>query len=250
MLALTSCHRLLAGLLIAGPLIAAAATGAPARAAPGTSSGSFAASTHSGSASLAAAPSLHSFASRAVRGRAMVPPIVRHPGASAAGRPGSNIAAVPNGHHRSPTGSSSFGGTSTPAQSTTSSESLVIEQSSGASAQTQVPSPPVNNGRNPNLTGGTDPAIGQPSPPVANTFASSGGTAAPDHSGGGGASLAACMGFWEPATHMTKTEWRTTCIRTLNGIDLPVETAGTSSPHTGSAHAGRAHTRSARLKSQ
>jgi hypothetical protein len=38
---------------------------------------------------------------------------------------------------------------------------------------------------------------------------------APSAPGGGGKTLADCMGFWEPATHMTKTEWRAACKRTL-----------------------------------
>ncbi|KAB2911661.1 MAG: hypothetical protein F9K29_21925 [Hyphomicrobiaceae bacterium] len=33
--------------------------------------------------------------------------------------------------------------------------------------------------------------------------------------GGGGKTLADCMGFWERATHMTKAEWRAACLRTM-----------------------------------
>jgi hypothetical protein len=29
-----------------------------------------------------------------------------------------------------------------------------------------------------------------------------------------------CMGYWEPATPMSKSEWRQACRRTLNGTDL------------------------------
>lgn len=29
-------------------------------------------------------------------------------------------------------------------------------------------------------------------------------------------SLAACLALWEPATHMTKSEWKATCRRTLS----------------------------------
>jgi hypothetical protein len=47
-----------------------------------------------------------------------------------------------------------------------------------------------------------------------------GGTLAPDtHPGGGGDTLAACMSFWKADTHMTKSEWHDTCVRTLNGLD-------------------------------
>jgi hypothetical protein len=83
---------------------------------------------------------------------------------------------------------------------------------------------------------------GQPSPPVTDTIASSGGTAAVDHSGGGGETIAACMGFWDTATHMSKVEWRETCKRTLNGLDLPPD-GGKSI--TASAH-GTVHARHAR----
>jgi hypothetical protein len=38
---------------------------------------------------------------------------------------------------------------------------------------------------------------------------------APSAPGGGGKTLADCMGFWEPATHMSKAEWRAACKRTL-----------------------------------
>jgi hypothetical protein len=41
---------------------------------------------------------------------------------------------------------------------------------------------------------------------------------APSTPGGGGKSLSDCMGFWEPATHMTKREWRAACQRTLGRI--------------------------------
>ena len=32
--------------------------------------------------------------------------------------------------------------------------------------------------------------------------------------------LAECISFWDAGTHMTKSEWRATCKRTLNGTDL------------------------------
>lgn len=38
---------------------------------------------------------------------------------------------------------------------------------------------------------------------------------APSTPGGGGKGLGACMAFWEPATHMSKPEWRATCLRTM-----------------------------------
>jgi len=33
--------------------------------------------------------------------------------------------------------------------------------------------------------------------------------------GGGGKSLADCMGFWDRATHMSKAEWKAACMRTM-----------------------------------
>jgi hypothetical protein len=30
---------------------------------------------------------------------------------------------------------------------------------------------------------------------------------------GGGEALASCMAYWDPATHMSKTEWRRACVR-------------------------------------
>jgi hypothetical protein len=79
-------------------------------------------------------------------------------------------------------------------------------------------------------------AIGQPGvqtpglPPLSSRLSTSvstatagGGTAVPLMPGGGGATLADCMGLWDPATHMSKDEWRQTCQRTAYGIDLAGE---------------------------
>lgn len=38
---------------------------------------------------------------------------------------------------------------------------------------------------------------------------------APSAPGGGGKTLADCMGFWDKATHMSKPEWRAACKRTM-----------------------------------
>ena len=69
------------------------------------------------------------------------------------------------------------------------------------------------------------------SPQVPPPAASSGGSARqgslalspgsetnPSAPGGGGKTLADCMGFWEPATHMTKQEWRGACQRTIGRL--------------------------------
>ena len=138
------------------------------------------------------------------------------------------------GHHRGrpPAGS----GSGSPAAS--SDTGGVIQQSTPMTS----PAAPVTADmtRNPALTGGTNPAIGQSSPAVPDVFASGGGPAVTDHSGGGANTLASCMGFWDPATHMSKPEWRATCVRTLNGIDLPAD--GGVSVLT-SAHTHVRHTR-------
>ena len=72
------------------------------------------------------------------------------------------------------------------------------------------------------------PAIAPLSPQLPTQFATGGTTnsslalspgspseSAPSTPGGGGKTLQACMDFWEPATHMSKTEWRAACKRTL-----------------------------------
>ena len=46
--------------------------------------------------------------------------------------------------------------------------------------------------------------------------------AAPSIAGGGGKSLADCLGFWEPATHMSKSEWRAACQRSQNRLNAAV----------------------------
>jgi hypothetical protein len=47
---------------------------------------------------------------------------------------------------------------------------------------------------------------------------SPGSEAAPSAPGGGGKTLNDCMGFWEPATHMSKQEWKAACQRTLGRL--------------------------------
>lgn len=70
-------------------------------------------------------------------------------------------------------------------------------------------------------TSPTEQTIAPLSPQIPDTEVSSGGQFVPrEPIPGGGPSLADCMDIWEPATHMSKAEWHTTCVRTLNGIDL------------------------------
>ena len=72
------------------------------------------------------------------------------------------------------------------------------------------------------------PAIAPLSPQLPTQFATGGMTnsnislspgspseSAPSAPGGGGKTLRACMDFWEPATHMSKTERRAACKRML-----------------------------------
>lgn len=78
----------------------------------------------------------------------------------------------------------------------------------------------------------TQDSVSPLSPQVPPPAASSGGSArqgslalspgsetAPSAPGGGGKTLADCMGFWEPATHMTKQEWKGACQRTIGRLN-------------------------------
>lgn len=132
------------------------------------------------------------------------------------------------------------GGSTGASASSSSSAGVVIQQSTSTTTSSAAPVT-ADMTRNPSLTGGTDPAIGQPSPRVPDVVASGGGTATIDHSGGSGNTLADCMRLWDFASHMSKAEWRTTCERTLNGIDLPTELGGPAPAHPHIRHA-KAHT--------
>jgi hypothetical protein len=50
--------------------------------------------------------------------------------------------------------------------------------------------------------------------PDASSSASPSGLA-PSTPGGGGKSLADCMGFWDRTTHMSKAEWKVACVRSM-----------------------------------
>jgi hypothetical protein len=117
-------------------------------------------------------------------------------------------------------------------------------QDPSLSPRTTVPSPPsaAPSPQPPSAIGTPAPqmpGIAPLSPAQSPNFQSGGGTArqggslalspgrsspgsaseaSPSTPGGGGKSLQDCMGFWEPATHMTKAEWRAACKRTLNRI--------------------------------
>jgi hypothetical protein len=55
--------------------------------------------------------------------------------------------------------------------------------------------------------------------------------AAPTIPGGGGRSLQSCIGFWDPQTHMSKSEWKSACSRSLHRLEnLKVENMGIVAP--------------------
>jgi hypothetical protein len=57
--------------------------------------------------------------------------------------------------------------------------------------------------------------VAQPNMALSPGGSSSASQSAPSTPGGGGKSLADCMGFWDRGTHMTKTEWKAACVRTM-----------------------------------
>jgi hypothetical protein len=61
----------------------------------------------------------------------------------------------------------------------------------------------TSGGSSPNLALSPGTSTGSPS------------ESAPSAPGGGGKSLADCMGFWDTATHMSKPEWRAACKRSM-----------------------------------
>jgi hypothetical protein len=54
--------------------------------------------------------------------------------------------------------------------------------------------------------------------------------AAPSIAGGGGSTLEDCMRFWDRATHMSKTEWRDACVRSLHRLDEVVRDLAPAKP--------------------
>jgi len=74
---------------------------------------------------------------------------------------------------------------------------------------------------------------------------SSGGISRTSNPGAAGLTLADCMAVWEPALHMSKGEWRSTCVRTLNGVELPPDsmTAHADEVRGAGKHAVKGHHR-------
>lgn len=126
-------------------------------------------------------------------------------GLSTTPAPVSGSGGAPEHHHQPPP----------PSTSTTT--TVVTTNPSSAAPTTVTSTPPVTA----DVTPGTFSSTSPPVTLTTETPTSTGGTLAPDtHPGGGGDTLVACMALWETGTHMTKVEWRDTCVRTLNGMDV------------------------------
>jgi hypothetical protein len=61
-------------------------------------------------------------------------------------------------------------------------------------------------------SGGSSLALSPGSSPAGSASPSESAQSKP---GGGGKSLADCMGFWDAGTHMSKGEWRAACKRSM-----------------------------------
>jgi hypothetical protein len=70
---------------------------------------------------------------------------------------------------------------------------------------------PINAATGGGSSGGSSLALS----PDASSGSGSPSQSKPSAPGGGGKSLADCMGFWDAATHMSKVEWRAACKRSM-----------------------------------
>ena len=138
--------------------------------------------------------------------------------------PSSMYSAVDAGHKDPSSANQHHHNGSPPA--TTSSSTTVLETDNSVPDAPSAPATPPSAVASPGVN---IPALPAPSSPATETDVSTGGTTGPvSQPGGGGDTLADCMALWEPATHMSKVEWRQTCKRTLNAIEL----AGEPTPNT------------------
>jgi hypothetical protein len=93
----------------------------------------------------------------------------------------------------------------------------------GAPAQQQQPPTPLTTP----LTLTTPTAGGTARTDSASPSSTSPTEAAPSIPGGGGRSLQSCVDFWDQQTHMSKSEWKIACSRSLHRLEnLKVETIG------------------------
>jgi hypothetical protein len=86
----------------------------------------------------------------------------------------------------------------------------------------QITTAPLSSGGSPSNRSsslGTPGSLGTVLTNRAPTGSASASEAAASAPGGGGSTLADCMSFWDRDTHMTKSEWRAACKRTLVRID-------------------------------
>jgi hypothetical protein len=90
-----------------------------------------------------------------------------------------------------------------------------------ASGSTSTPST-MSNTASGATTSTSNPSTAQIGQSVATSSASTrqSGGASGISLGGGGGTLSDCMAMWDKDTHMTRTQWRATCKRTLNGADI------------------------------
>ena len=114
--------------------------------------------------------------------------------------------------HRHPASPPSVGTTTTTTDGTTPATPPNITTNTSASSSASATAAPSSSTTTTTTTNQTQPTD--------TTFSTGGTLAADQRPGGGGDTLAACMSYWKQDTDMTKVEWRDTCKRTLNGLDL------------------------------
>lgn len=153
-------------------------------------------------------------------------------------KPGSSSAstvAVGNGSSGAGQGACAAPSSAACAASLSSAQSDLAGTSASATTVTPPPFPAAAPAAPPALTLPSVSAL----TPVDPVSTASGGSSPPPDYGAGGPTLASCMAIWEPALDMTKSEWKATCVRTLNGVDLPV--SGNQVAHHTSQRSTHAH---------
>lgn len=193
---------------VRGPCVAALMTAAIAISAN-------AAFAHGGSGS-------HGGASHAGNTAAVGAAMVSMPASTSAGGPASiQTGALPSAT-ASAGKSSPTGGASACGKSQACATALSGSQSAAttAASSTVPPAPPFDAAAPAAPPAMTAPVAAALAPLDPVSTESGGSSRQPDY-GAGGPTLASCMAIWEPVLDMTKAEWKATCVRTLNGVDLP-----------------------------